>query len=98
MHEFGLDRALDVGPCAASAVDLVSGLVAGVDDVLGVLGVFRELRAFGVLGEFRELGVISVLGEFDLLAFGARCLGPLGTGAAPSAGGSWWFISPIVIV
>jgi hypothetical protein len=38
----------------------------GMDDVLGVLGVFSELRAFGVLGEFRELGVFGMLSEFGL--------------------------------
>ena len=53
------DLVLDVGLVARMA------WVAGVLDVFGVLGVFREFRAFGVLGvlgEFRELGVFGMLG------------------------------------
>jgi hypothetical protein len=62
---------LGVGPVLVFRL----GLAVRVRDMLGILGVFSEFRAFGVLGEFRELSVISVLGELDLLAYGACFVG-----------------------
>jgi len=69
----------------------VACLVAGVSDMLGVLG---EFRALGVLGEFRELGVFGMLGEFDMFAFAfalalalaLACALAFGLGFGPLAG------------